>query len=113
MSRLSVYRGDDKTFNFTFKNSNGAAINITDWTIFFTLKEHEADADDDAKIKKDVTSHTSPTDGLSQLSITDSDTNLDPKKYYYDFQIKKDDGIIRTLVKGDFRVLTGITRRTS
>jgi len=113
MSRLSVYRGDDKTFNFTFKNSNGAAINITDWTIFFTVKEHETDADDDAKIKKDVTSHTSPTGGLSTLSITDSDTNLTPKKYYYDFQYKKADGTIKTIVKGEFRVLTDITRRTS
>lgn len=111
MSRLSVFRGDDKTYSFTFKSSDGSAIDITDWTIFFTVKEHETDSDDDAKIAKEVTSHTSPTDGLSSLSITDSDTDLTPKKYYYDFQVKKDDGIIRTLVKGEFRVLTDITRR--
>lgn len=111
MSRLSVYRGDDKTFNFTFKYSNGAAVDITGWTIFFTVKEKEADSDDDAKIATEVTSHTDASGGLSTLSITDSDTNLTPKKYYYDFQVKKADGLIRTLVKGDFTVLTDITRR--
>ena len=113
MSRLSVYRGDDKTFSFTFKYSDGTAVDITGWTIFFTAKENESDSDDDAKIAKEVTSHTSPTGGLSQLSITDSDTDITPKKYYYDFQVKKDDGIIKTIVKGEFRVLTDITRRIS
>jgi len=113
MSRLSVYRGDDKTFNFTFVDGDGDPVDITGWTIFFTVKENESDADDDAKISVDVTSHTSPTGGLSSLSITDSDTNITPKRYYYDFQIKKADGIIRTLLKGTIQVMTDITRRTS
>lgn len=114
MSRLSIYRGDDKSYNFTFKYENGLPVDITDWTIFFTVKENETDLDAVAKISKTVTSHTDPANGLSVVSVNDTDTDsLTPKEYYFDFQIKKDDGKIRTLVKGTYRVLLDITRRTS
>jgi len=111
MNQISVFRGDDKTFNFTFKDGDGAAIDITDWTIYFTAKENVNDTDDEAKIKKDVTVHTAPEGGISNFSLSHIDTDLDPKEYYYDFQIKKDDGIIRTLIKGGFLIHTDITRR--
>jgi len=113
MNQISVFRGDDKTFNFTFKDGDGAAINIENWTIYFTVKENATDADDDAKIKKDIKEHTTPGSGISNFSLSNAETDLDPKEYYYDFQIKKDDGIIRTLIKGEFLVHTDITRRTS
>ena len=113
MSRLTVYRGDDKTYNLTFKDSHKRAIDISSWTIFFTVKESESDIDDDAKIQKDVTSHTDAENGLSAITITDSDTDLTVKEYYYDIQVKKDDGSIKTIVKDKFVVLRDITRRIS
>ena len=113
MSRLSVYRGDDKTYNLTFKNSHGVAIDITSWTIFFTVKTAESDLDANAQISKDITSHTSATGGLSAISLTNSDTNLTPKTYHYDVQVKKDDDTIVTIVKDKFVIHTDITRRTS
>jgi len=113
MSELEVYRGDHKTYTLTFTDGDGAAIDITGWTIFFTVKTSESDADADAVITKDVTSHTSPTGGLSSIALTSADTNIDVKRYHYDIQIKKDDGSIVTVTKDRFSITTDITRRTS
>lgn len=113
MSELEIYRGDSKTYTLTFTDGDGAAIDITGWTIFFTAKRLESDADADAVITKDVTSHTSPTEGLSAITLSATDTNVNPKKYYYDIQVKKDDGSIITLTKDKLEILTDITRRTS
>ena len=113
MSELSIYRGDNKTYSLTFKDGDGVAIDITGWTIFFTAKEHSYDADADAIITKDVTSHTNPTEGLSALVLSAVDTDIDSKRYHYDIQVKKDDGSILTVAKDILSIETDITRRTS
>lgn len=112
MAQLSVYRGDDFSKRLIFTN-NGVAIDITDWTIFFTVKKNEGDADDDAVIKKDITVHTDPTGGISSLVLTDAETTVTPGKYWYDIQVKTDTGAIRTVTKDKFEVHTDITRRTA
>jgi len=113
MSQLSIYRGDTKTYSLTFTDADNAAIDITGWTIFFTVKEKKSDADDDAVLKKDVTVHGDPTNGLSSIALSATDTDISPSRYYYDIQIKKDDDSINTVLCSTFEVLTDITRRTS
>jgi len=111
MSQLSVFRGDDVTYNLSFKDGDDVAIDITDWTIFFTVKKNKLTPDADADISKDITVHTSAVDGLSSIVLTDTDTNIDPRVYWYDIQVKKDDGTISTVVKDKFVVKGDITRR--
>ena len=111
MSQLSVFRGDDKVYNLSFKDGDGVAIDITDWTIFFTVKKNKLTPDADADISKDITVHTAPLTGLSAITLTDSDTDLDPRLYWYDIQVKKDDGTISTVIKDKFQVKGDITRR--
>jgi len=113
MSQLSLFRGDNKSYTLTFIDGDGAAIDITDWTIFFTVKKNKLAVDADADISKDITSHTAPLTGLSAITLTASDTDLDPRVYWYDIQVKKDDGKIATVMKGQFVVKGDITRRTS
>ena len=110
---LQVFKRDTKIYNLTFKDSDEVAIDITGYTIFFTVKQDETDTDANAKISKTVTSHTSPTEGLSQVTLEPADTDLDVRKYYYDIQIKDGSGNITTVVKDTFEIVQDITIRTS
>jgi hypothetical protein len=118
VQNLTVYRGDDKYYVLTFKDSAGVAIDISTWLVFFTAKQDVDDDDDHSLIKKNIGpgqpySHTDPIHGKTQIHLTHSDTNLEGNKYY-DIQIKKptsDD--IFTVITGIITFKADITRRTS
>lgn len=85
---LEVTRGDDKYFTFEFKDEAGVAIDITGWTVYFTVKEDPTDSDDDAKIKKDQSVHSDAVSGKTTIHLENTETNL-LGQYFYDIQIKK------------------------
>jgi hypothetical protein len=115
MTTISIIRGDDVAINATFKNETGTPINITGYTLFFTVKEeYTSTTDVDAAISKTITSFTSPTIGNTVINLTNNDTeNLTEKDYYYDFQLKDTTGKIASTVRGLFSVTLDITRRES
>lgn len=112
-TQLSVYRGDDKDWNLTFKNSNGVAINLTGSKIFFTVKKNRSDADSVALIKKDVASHVDAVGGLSKISLTHSDTAVDVGIYFFDIQLVDGAGNVATVVAGTFVVTQDVTVRVA
>ena len=114
MATLSVYRGDSKTYNLTFTDG-GTALDITGYTIFFTVKVIVDDSADDtnAVISKTVTSHTDPTNGITEIVLSPTDTDIDVGTYDYDMQYKTDTGDIVTFEKGNYKILADVTRRTS
>ena len=109
----TVFRGDDWEKLLKFVDKNDQPINITGWTIFFTLKKRKTDEDASAVIKKTITSFNNPADGEVLLSISASELNELLGEYYYDIQIKKADGRILTIISGIITFETDITRRTS
>lgn len=113
MAKISVVRGDDVTLNLTFKDEDGDAINITGYTIFFTVKERLGDIDADALISKSTTTHSNPTGGISSLELTASETNLDEGLYYFDFQLKTSAGKINSTTRDVFEVSRDVTIRTT
>lgn len=118
MANLTMYRGDDKTWNVFFKDDDDVAIDITGYTVFFTVKKQfgytDASTDDDAIIEKDITSHIDPTGGETQLTISAIQTNsVEPEEYIYDLQLKDDGGNILTVVSGSFILKADVTRRTT
>ncbi len=106
-TKLSIIRGDTKTWPLTFYSDEAKTtpINITGWTIFFTVKEKtdapNDSADTSAKIKKDVTSHSDPTHGVTSLTLSPTDTDIEPGTYLYDLQVKKANGDVKTIMMGD------------
>jgi len=113
MTELSVYRGDDKTWNLNFTDANGDPINLTDSTLFFTVKTNKSDLDSDAIISKSQSSHSDPTNGVTSISLTNSDTNVRVGNYYYDFQLVDLSGLVTTILIGIFKIKQDITIRTS
>jgi len=109
----ALYRGDTREYLLTFTDAQGDAIDITGWKIYFTMKNSSGNNDDNCLVKKDITSHTSPTEGKSTILLSHADTDsMHPGDYYYDIQIKKTDGTIYTVATGKAPILADITRRT-
>lgn len=80
-----------RSVNFLLKfKKDDVALDITDWTVYFTLKENKTDSDANAKLKKDITDHLSPTSGQSKITLTSDDMDLDIGSYYYGIDVKDD-----------------------
>ena len=83
---LSIYEGEDKTWTVTITNSSGTAIDITGYTFLFIVKSLISDTDANAIINKKITSHSDPTNGVTEIAIDSADTNNINGKYIYDYQ---------------------------
>jgi len=106
------YRGDDHTFALTFTDSAGAAVDISTWTVFFTMKTSRADLDANALITKDITVHDDATNGETSFIIYSTETASRVGSYYYDMQYRNAEGRIRTFDSGSMEFLEDITIRT-
>jgi len=86
-----VIRVRTKTWNEDTEVYDYAAVDITDATIFFMIKENQDDDDDDALLNKVITSHTTPLSGLSATAcaaaIMDFAVCSEGESYYGEFQI--------------------------
>lgn len=104
---ITVQRGTTHSIGITYKE-NGVAADITGSTILFTVKsvEYDSDASDSTNlIKKNVTAHSDPTNGVSSVVILPADTrSLAPGNYYYSVKIDKnsDDTLVYELDEGRF-----------
>lgn len=106
---LEVKRGDSKTYTLHFKDEDGAAIDITGYEIRFSVKEKIDDLDAAAKIAKVITSHTDPTAGKTQISLSVSDTNL-VGNYIFDVQVKNTLNQVTTLLEGVITFTKDVTQ---
>jgi len=90
MIRIIKATDSSMTVNFT---KDSAVFDITGYTLFFTVKkpaDAEKGSDDDAIIKKTVTTHTDPTAGISTITLSNSDTNIDAGNYLWDIKLLKE-----------------------
>lgn len=86
MNTITIKRNNDRTYNTTVKNKDtGAPIDITDYTLVFSVKRNRDDADDAAIIHFVNTTHTVPAEGTTYITIDASETeDVETGKYYYD-----------------------------
>jgi len=106
---LNIFRKTTKSYKLTV-TKDGVVEDITDWTFYLTVKEKVTDSDDDAKIKKDITTHSDPTNGVTYISLTKTDTDI-LGSLYYDVKFKDDDGNIGIFVYGRMTFKKPITLR--
>jgi hypothetical protein len=109
-TNLELMRGDYKAFNLTF-SQGGVALNLTGYTLFFTVKESTADDDEDALIAKVVTVHTDPTLGETAVILEAVDMDIPAGTYQYDFQLVNPTGKPTTVMIGTLTVIADVTRR--
>jgi len=113
MANYEKKRGDTVTLQLTFTDANGDAIDITNYTVFFTLKNNRSDEDADAVITKDITNHSDPTNGITTITLSAAETADLLGCYWYDIQYKTGAGVIKTVVIGTYIFEEDVTIRTS
>lgn len=111
--RMDIIKRDDSDFELTFTDVDGEAIDLTGATVFFTVKRNKTDADADAVIAKSITSFDDPETGVAILQLSKTETNISPRSYYFDIQLKQSNGKVTSIQAGRFIVRQDITIRTS
>ena len=101
-------QGDTKVFTVTVKTGTGAAYDLTGYTIAFTVKESKDTADGSANISK-AGVITDATGGVFTVSLTNTETDLTPGNYFYDFQIDNGSSSVKTVEQGLFIVTQDVT----
>jgi len=111
-SNITLIRGDSSSIRFEFQE-NGVASDLTGCTVFFTAKPALTNdtGDTTAVITVEVTSHTDPTNGITTIPLSSTDTDVAPADYYYDIQVKKVDGSIVSIPAQLLTVQADVTRR--
>jgi hypothetical protein len=110
---LSIKRGDTWSRLIEFENEDGNSIDITGWTIFFTVKSEIDDPDIDAVISKTITVLSNPTAGEAEIELTPTDTAQTIGSYLYDIQVKTAANEIFTVLEGILTITQDVTQRTS
>jgi hypothetical protein len=113
VNNFVTYRGDDLSFELVFADTDGVPVNITGWTIFFTMKLNKDDSDSEAIISKTITSLTNPTNGKTTVVIPHGEVDELTGPFFYDFQFKDLSDNVRTITSGAITFEKDITRRTA
>ena len=107
------------TINYTFAQKDGAPIDISNSTLYFTAKDVASDniaSDSSAKIKKELTI-TNGLEGKAKLFLTQDDSFIDAGDYYYDIKILTphdgDNTTVDAAVIGKFVITSTRTNRVT
>lgn len=109
---IEIKRGTTLPITVTITDANGAPVDLTGATVYFTAKTAESDTDatdNNATIKVDVTEHSNPTEGETLIVLTADDTTVNPANYYYDITVKYPaigdaDPVVNTVVEGKLKI---------
>ncbi len=114
---VQIIRKDSVSIKTTFKQKDWTPIDITGYTVYFTVKT-KADVnisnptDSNAIILKDITAHTDPTQWETSIVLTTSDTNKTPDVYSADLQLKDAASKIHSSSRFDFEIIQEVTQRS-
>jgi hypothetical protein len=113
---LNIKRGNPYNATITFTNASGNPYDLTDKTIFFTVKKttDTGSSDVDAVITKDITSHTNASGGITTLALTASETDIILGDYNWDLRIYAGSPLVQlNTTSGACNIVETITKRTS
>jgi len=109
---LELNRKSTKTYELQFLR-DGSGVDITGWTVYFTVKKNMEDTDLNAKITKVVTSHDSAATGKTLIELTSLDTDITAENYYYSIDYLDDEGNEDILFWGKIRISEPVLKTRS
>ena len=105
---LEIVRRDTK--NYTIRlTQNGVAVNISGWSIYFSVKSDFNDLDASAVLSKNVLIPTNSESaaGIAYLPLTSSETALSVGEYFYDIKLISTGNRV-TFMSGKLSILPSI-----
>lgn len=118
MANIQIIRWDDEIIQVTIKD-NGTPIDLTGYTVFFTVKRWEDILEDDSEaiIKKTIDtfgfSWDDPTHWVMHIFLSHEDTDIEPTDYKWDIQLKNPGWMISSIEMWSFLVSDDVTKRTN
>lgn len=94
-NKLNLFRGVTYPFTYNHVDANGAPVDLTGQTVYFTVKgtlDDDDQPDANALIKKTITSHTNPAAGITNWTLSDLDMYIEPGTYYFDVIVENASG---------------------
>jgi hypothetical protein len=117
MAEISAVRKTTVPLLVTITDSTGTAIDITGYTLFFTVKKNTSQpqntTDADALISKTLTTFSDPTHGIARITLSSTDTSIPAGSYLYDIGYKDLSGNRYLSEPDDFTIIGNITQRSS
>lgn len=108
--KIALKRGNDRNLKVTVTDAAGAAVNITGWSVRFTVKKNVTDTDAQAIINKLVTVHENPTGGITNIVINGADTDTAAVgNYAFDLRVRDGANKEHSSDTGQFAVVQEIT----
>jgi hypothetical protein len=107
-TNLEIVARDTK--NYTVRlTQNGVAVDISGWSIYFTVKTNFNDLDASAVLSKNILipSNAESQAGIAYLPLTSAETNLAIGTYYYDIKLI-DTGYRVTFSSGKLNIMPSI-----
>ena len=80
--------------------TDGYGEDITNFTIYFVVKANYNDTDDNATLKKKITTHEDAAAGQTLIELSASDTDLIKGDYRYEISYVDGDGIAEVIFTG-------------
>lgn len=114
-SNKTIYSGETIPWEVTCKNSNDEIVDITGYTMYFTVKKvfDQDNTDANAVLQKTITALSDPTNGVFRITFDAGDTLLTSGDYKYDIQAKNTSGKLTTIQQGILTIKASATRRSN
>lgn len=109
---FTFIRSDSDSIELTFTDADSEPINLTGAVVSLTVKPNLIEDGDDrtALLKKDITSHSNPTQGETIIDLTPEDLNIPPGTYFYDIQVQNGEEVF-SIVYRSLEIIQDVTRR--
>ena len=102
---ISLQRRADYSITLQFKDSTGAAINLTGWTVAAKVWNQERTT----KYADFTVTYTNLVTGTVAIALTDEQTALFPNEAYYDVLLTNPSGLKEYYLEGIVYVSEGYT----
>jgi hypothetical protein len=95
--------GDTFSKGIIVTDEDGNAIDITGWVFYVTVKEDYTDADADAVLSQDVSTHDAPTKGETGFTFDNDETEGLEGRYVFEVKYEDTSGTVETVLSRTLR----------
>jgi hypothetical protein len=109
--QISIDQGATYSLALTYKDANGAAINLTGYTAAMQIRTSYEAASTVLSLTSSSGIVITAATGLLTINITSNQTAaLNPSTYVYDLEITSSAGVVTRLIQGSVMVSAEVTR---